>query len=426
MLSSYRTGAEYAQDCDRADPLAGFRDRFFMPKKADGSDVLYFCGNSLGLQPRSVADYIRGELDDWAALGVEGYFHARNPWVTYQDLVTASLARLVGAKPSEVVAMNSLTVNLHLMMVSFYRPTPQRFKILIERHAFPSDRHVVDSQARFHGFDPAIAVIESDDIEDILKREGSSIALVLVGGINYYTGRLFDIAAITKAGHAQGCMVGFDLAHAAGNVPLALHEQGVDFACWCSYKYMNAGPAGVGCVFVHERHAVDFVGPRFAGWWGHEESTRFLMKPSFTPMPGAKGWQLSNAPVFSMAALRASLALFDEAGMDALRAKSIHLTGYLEFLLDRIAGDLFEMITPRDPAQRGAQLSIVVHGNRGRAVFDGLKVAGVVCDWREPDCIRISLAPFYNSYRDVFDFVEIFLSLIHQSQAGAVARLARS
>jgi kynureninase len=418
----FDTSVTFAAEMDARDPLASFREKFHIPLAPDGSPSVYLCGHSLGLQPKHVREYIEQELDDWEKLAVEAHFRGRNPWLPYHRPLSEKLTAIVGARPIEVVAMNSLTVNLHLMMVSFYRPTPQRHKIVIEAGAFPSDRWGVKSQLRFHGFEPATSLIElkprpaegtirPEDIEALLEREGHAIALVMLGGINYATGQAFDMEAITRAGHAQGCIVAFDLAHAAGNIPVKLHDWDVDFAVWCSYKYLNGGPGCVAGCFVHERHARDFERPRFAGWWGHEEQTRFRMGPDFHPAPGAEGWQLSNPSILAMAPLRASLDLFAEAGMDRLREKSMALTGYLEFLLDQSASTKFSIITPRDPERRGAQLSIRVREN-GRAVCDRLNAEGILCDWREPDILRVAPAPLYNTYSDVHRFAERFLTAI--------------
>jgi kynureninase len=414
----HQPGPEFAAEQDARDPLAHFRERFFLPKTKTGEECIYLCGHSLGLHPKSAITYLEQELSDWSHLGVEGHFHARNPWMPYHRLLTQQTADLVGAKPSEVVVMNSLTVNLHLMMASFYRPTAERHKILIERAAFPSDQYAVQSQIRFHGFDPATSLLElqpragescmrDEDVESLIEREGGAIALILLGGVNYATGQLFDMAAITKAGHRKGCMVAFDLAHAAGNLPLRLHDWGPDFAAWCSYKYLNGGPGCVAGCFVHERHARAFDLPRFAGWWGHDEETRFQMGPDFHPMEGAEGWQLSNPPILALAALRASMEIFTEAGIQRLRAKSIALTGYLEFLLNREASARFEIVTPREPHRRGAQLSIRIRG-AGRALCDRMAEEGVIGDWREPDTFRVAPIPLYNSYQDVYRFVQRF------------------
>jgi kynureninase len=421
---TFRAGKQFAEELDHQDPLAPARGRFYIPRRDKGKEVIYLSGNSLGLQPKSVAEAITRELEDWQTMGVYGHEHARTPWLPYHEFVTNSLARLAGALPIEVVAMNTLTINLHLMMVSFYQPTRSRHKIVIEARAFPSDHYAVESQIRFHGFDPksSLLVIEprpgertlrNDDIEQLLSDSGDEIALILLGGVNYYTGQLFDMKRITCAGHAKGCYVAFDLAHAAGNVQLKLHDWDVDFACWCSYKYLNAGPGSVAGCFVHERHARENL-PRFQGWWGHQKETRFDMPPEFRAIPGAEGWQLSNPPILSLAPVKASLDIFDEIGMAALRKKSLLLTGYLEFLLDQIASEAFSILTPRDPLQRGCQLSITVKGS-GRKIFDGLRAAGIVCDWREPDCIRIAPVPLYNSFMDAYLFAEAFAAELHNA-----------
>lgn len=414
----YRPDADFAKQMDAEDKLGKLRAQFHIPKAKDGKDTVYFCGNSLGLQPKTVKAAINQELDDWEKLGVEGHFHGKHPWLPYHEFVAENAAYVVGAKPSEVVMMNGLTANLHLMMVSFYRPTKERYKILIEYTPFPSDIYAVQSQAKFHGFDPATAIIElkpregeatlrTEDIEAVIAREGKSIALILIGGVHYYTGQFFDIPRIVKAGHAQGCVVGFDLAHAAGNVPLKLHDWNVDFACWCSYKYLNSGPGAVAGCFVHERHAKSFDLPRFAGWWGNDKQVRFKMGPVFQPLSGAEGWQLSNPPIFSLAPVRVSLEIFREAGMDNLRAKSLKLTGYLEFLLKNLKLPGLKILTPADEAERGCQLSLTLQSN-GKNVFEALQQAGVVCDWREPNGIRVAPVPLYNTFSDVWRFAEIF------------------
>jgi kynureninase len=435
-----------AKELDKIDPLRRFRGEFHIPKRTDGSEVIYLTGNSLGLQPKRTREFIEQELKDWGTLGVEGHQHARHPWLPYHEFVTEPLARVVGAKPVEVVAMNSLTVNLHLLMVSFYRPTPTRYKIMIEKGAFPSDRYAVESQILFHTAEtqrrgelsdppasegefksfrpyeqravlpdkPLIELtpregettLRTEDILEAIEREGDSVALILLGGVNYYTGQAFDMKAITEAGHKKGCVVGFDLAHAAGNLELHLHDWDVDFAAWCSYKYLNAGPGGIAGVFVHERHARNFDLPRFAGWWGHDKETRFLMKPDFIPLAGAEGWQLSNPPIFQLAALRASLEIFDEATMSALREKSVTLTCYMEHLLAQIETDRIEIITPNDPAQRGCQLSIRVR-DADKKLFDAITARGVIADWREPDVIRVAPVPLYNSFEDLYRFTVI-------------------
>ena len=389
---------------DAQDPLGAFRDRFHVPK-----DVIYLSGHSLGLQPRSVRAYVERELEDWANLGVEGHFHARNPWMPYHKLLSEKMARIVGASADEVVMMNSLTVNLHLMMVSFYRPTATRSKILIEKGAFPSDQYAVKSQIRYHGFDPQASLLEiaGSDLLNTIEVEGNSIALVLPGGVNYSTGEFYDLEAITDAARAKGCVVGFDLAHAAGNVPLKLHDWGPDFAVWCTYKYLNSGPGSVGGCFVHQRHARDWHLPRLAGWWGHDEEARFRMEPDFRPMAGAEGWQLRNPSILSLAAVRASLDVFDEAGMGRLRAKSEALTGYLEYLITSGSN----IITPSDPRRRGAQLSIRIPGGR-QSICDQLAAQGIICDWREPDILRVAPVPLYNSFADVFHFAQRFCAML--------------
>jgi kynureninase len=406
----------YALAQDAADPLRAFRDEFLIPRHGP-HEQRYFCGNSLGLQPRGVRAALLQELDDWGALGVEAHFRGRHPWMPYHNEVRAGLATLVGAEPGEVVAMNSLSANLHLLMVSFYRPTPDRPAILIEAGAFPSDRYAVESQIRFHGYDPARDLIELEPdeadgtismaaIERALAQHGARIALVLWPGVQYRTGQAFDLREVARLAHAQGCVVGYDLAHGAGNLPLALHDSSADFAAWCHYKYCNAGPGAVAGAFVHARHAHS-ERPRFAGWWGHDQATRFRMGPRFSPTPGADGWQLSNPPILALAPLRVSLELFQRAGMAALRRKSEQLTGYLETLIRERLGDTLQIVTPREPARRGSQLSLRVAGGRerGRALFEHLESIGIVGDWREPDVIRISPAPLYNRHMEVLDFV---------------------
>jgi len=410
------TSEAHALALDAADPLRGLRGEFLIPQH-DGRDQLYFCGNSLGLQPRAVRAALLDELDDWAGLGVEAHFRGKHPWMPYHEFVRESLAATVGALPSEVVAMNSLSVNLHLLMVSFYRPTAERHAILIEAGAFPSDRYAVESQLRFHGFDPETSLIELEGdepngtismakMERILAERGQSIALVLWPGVQYRTGQAFDLKEITRLAHAQGCAVGFDLAHAAGNLHLNLHDSGADFAAWCSYKYLNSGPGAVAGAFVHERHARS-TRPRFAGWWGHDQATRFKMGPNFVPSPGADGWQLSNPPILALAPLRVSLEIFQRAGMAALRAKSERLTSHLETLIDARLADTLTIVTPTDVRRRGCQLSLRVAGGRerGRALFEHLATRGIIGDWREPDVIRISPTPMYNTHADVLGFV---------------------
>lgn len=416
---NYQNSLVFSRQLDESDPLRAYREKFYFPQM-NGKEVVYFTGNSLGLQPKITQDYILNELEDWANFGVEGHFHARKPWMPYHEQFAGPLSRLVGAKPEEVVAMNQLTVNLHLLLVSFYRPTKNRYKILCEARAFPSDQYALESQVRFHGYNPDEAILEveprngeycirHEDILHILKEQGSEIALVMIGGVNYYNGQVFDMQAIAEAGHQAGAYVGFDLAHAAGNLKLRLHDWNVDFACWCSYKYLNSGPGGVAGVFVHERHLGTKDIPRFAGWWGHDKETRFKMEKGFRAMPTAEAWQVSNAPVFSMAAHKAALDIFDQAGMDALVAKTEKLTGYLEFILDEINVSIpepkkkLEIITPGDKKQRGCQLSIVAHG-RGKELFNKLTAGGVISDWREPNVIRCAPVPLYNSFEDVYRF----------------------
>ena len=422
----YQATAEFADWMDQNDPLRIYRERFHLPRQANGEPQIYLCGNSLGLQPKTVRSYLDQELRDWATLGVEGHFEAENPWMPYHEFLTEAMAKVVGAKPSEVVVMNTLTVNLHLMMVSFYRPEAQRFKILIESDAFPSDRYAVESQIKWHGYDPEEALVELrpregeqliriEDIEALLAEQGQEIALIMLGGVNYYTGQYFDAKRIAALGHRHGCLVGFDYAHGAGNIDLRLHDSQLDFAVWCTYKYLNAGPGSMAGCFVHERHAQDFDRPRFAGWWGHDKETRFNMRFGFTPLSGAEGWQLSNHPILSLAAIRASLDIFTEVGMPALMHKSRLLTGYLEFLVDELRDERVRIITPRDPAERGCQLSIQLR-RTNRRLFDELSRRGVIADWREPDVIRVAPVPLYNSFREVYDFVAILQSILDLHQ----------
>ena len=420
MNEPFQPGRDFAVALDRSDPLGRFRDEFHVPRSANGEEEIYFVGNSLGLLPRRAPKYVDEELEKWRRLAVKAHFSGENPWMPYHELLAEPMARLVGALSTEVVTMNSLTVNLHLMMSSFYRPTRERHRILIEEHAFPSDDYAVESQAILHGFDPAEALvrlspgpgqhtIDTSRVAEVLERDGESIALVLLPGVQYYTGQAFDIEAITRFAHAKGCVVGFDLAHAAGNLVLSLHDWNVDFAVWCTYKYLNSGPGSVGGCFVHERHGRRTDLPRLAGWWGHDKESRFRMEPGFRPIPGAEGWQLSNPPILSLAAIRASLDVFLEAGgMEPLREKSVRLTGYLEWLLQRELGDAVEILTPGDPHRRGCQLSLQVKSNAsGRTVFERLEAAGVTCDWREPDVIRVAPVPLYNRFEEVHRFVEI-------------------
>ncbi|HEY3387891.1 MAG TPA: kynureninase [Saprospiraceae bacterium] len=391
-----------------------FRDQFHIPK-INGKDSIYLCGNSLGLQPKRVKEYVNEELEDWATLGVEGHLHARHPWLPYHEFLTQSMAKLVGANESEVVVMNSLTVNLHLLMASFYKPTKDRYKIIIESDAFPSDRYAVASQAKWHGFDEEDAIIlwrpkpgqhllEQEDLEDILRTEGEQVALMLLGGVNYYTGQYLNIAELTRLGHEYGIVMGFDLAHATGNVAMHLHDWDVDFAAWCSYKYLNSGPGSLGSIFIHDRLGEDLSIPRLSGWWGHNKDTRFRMRDEFDPLPGAEGWQLSNPPILPLAAMRASMELFDQAGIQNLRNSAKENVNHLYDALKSIAG--IKIITPENPDQRGCQISILVKEN-GRAIFDQLSQQGVIADWREPDVIRIAAVPLYNTRDDVEKFVDI-------------------
>ena len=413
----------FAKKMDRNDPLSSYRKKFLIPKH-NGKPSVYFVGNSLGLQPKETKKYVNEELEDWGNLAVEGHFDGRRPWMHYHKFSKKALAKIVGAKPAEVVAMNQLTVNLHLMMVSFFRPSKERFKIIIEAGAFSSDQYAVESQLKFHKLNPDVALVElkprpgehtlrTDDILQSINDHGDQLALVLLSGVQYYTGQFFDIKKITEAGHRVGAIVGFDLAHAAGNVPLQLHKHNVDFAVWCSYKYLNSGPGGIAGVFVHEKHKNNPNIPRFAGWWGHKENVRFQMKKGFIPMEGADGWQLSNVPVLAGAAHLASLQLFDEVGMTQLRKKSILLTSYLYFLLNDIdsSGDKFEIITPSDANDRGCQLSILMKKN-GKKTFNALVKKGIFTDWREPDVIRAAPVPMYNSFEDVYQFTNALSSLI--------------
>lgn len=402
---------------DAADKLSGFRQQFHIPVNKDGKEKIYFCGNSLGLQPRSTKAYLEQELDDWARLGVDGHLDGKNPWLPYHEALSAPMARVVGAHPSEVVVMNSLTVNLHLLMVSFYRPDAKRYKILIEHTTFPSDIYAVKSQLRFHGLDPDEALlflqpsegnmlIEKQDIDKVLEAEGERIALILLGGVNYYTGQYFDLRYITEQGHRYGCVVGFDLAHGAGNIEPDLHQCGADFALWCTYKYMNSGPGSLSGIFVHERHA-DWGGqPRFEGWWGTNKQERFMMKPQFQSLPGAEGWQLSNPPIMAMAPVRASLEIFEAAGMPALRAKSKEMVEFALSCLDEIDGDKINILVPDDPDSRGCQISLQVK-NADKELFRCLEAHDVISDWREPDVIRIAPVPLYNTFSEIFHFSEI-------------------
>jgi len=408
----------FAEQQDRADPLAKLREAFFIPRRADGSEHVYFCGHSLGLQPRAVARVVQEELDSWAQRAVDGHFESARPWLTYHERFAPSLAQLVGAQPLEVVAMNTLTVNLHLMLATFYRPTRERPKILIEKHAFSSDRYAVASQVRLHGFDPQTAMLEigpreseetvrQEDVLALIEREGAQLATVMLPAVQFLNGQSFELRSIVQAAQHAGCRVGFDLAHAIGNIPLALHDCGADFAVWCHYKYVNAGPGAIGGCFVHERHAHDVDLVRLAGWWGHDKASRFQMPHDIRPLPGAEGWQISNLPILSAAPLLASLPLFDAAGMPGLRAKSLQLTGYLESLLRAQFADSLTILTPSDPEARGCQLSLRLRrsSREARKVFDALAAAGFTGDWREPDVIRVAPVPLYNTFAEVWEFV---------------------
>ncbi|WP_346315883.1 kynureninase [Chitinophaga sp. YIM B06452] len=415
MNTAFETTASFAQGRDAADVLNGFKSRFHFPQH-NGKDSIYFCGNSLGLQARSVAGAIQQELEDWQNMAVEGYFRARNPWLYYQYNFSETLAGMMGCGEDEVTVMNTLTVNLHLVMQSFYRPNKQRYRILMEAGAFPSDQYALETLVRLHGFDPEDAIVEvhpregekllhTEDILSAIHRHRDSLAVVLMGGINYYTGQFYDMPAITAAAHEAGAYAGWDLAHVAGNIPLQLHSWNVDFAVWCSYKYLNAGPGAAGGLYVHERFGSDPQFPRLGGWWGNDEKTRFKMEKGFIPRNGAAGWQISTAQVFNMVALKASLELFREAGIERLREKSIQLTAYLEFLLGQTQLP-FEVITPKDPQQRGAQLSLFFPQN-GKAIQTRMMENGIICDYREPGVIRLAPAPLYCSYTDVYRFYEV-------------------
>ena len=412
----------FAKHLDQKDPLKSFRDRFFMPL-VNNKPAVYFCGNSLGLQPKKTKEYFAVELEDWATLGVEGHFHGKNPWLHYHKSFSKSLAKLVGAKSTEVIAMNTLTTNLHLLLTTFYRPTTKRFKIITEAGSFPSDLYALTSQVKLHGLNPKKTIIElkprkgeytlrTEDVIKIIDRHKAELALVMMGGVNYYTGQAFDMETITKAGHKAGAKVGFDLAHAIGNIPLSLHKWEVDFAVWCTYKYLNSGPGAVGGAYIHERYAKNKALPRLAGWWGNEEKNRFQMKPTFQPTPTIEGWQLSNAQVFNMVAHKASLEIFDEVSMKAFVSKSRTMTTFLEDLIKAHCkietGYKIKIITPGSIDERGCQLSIVVQ-KKGEELFKKITAAGFVVDWRSPNVIRVAPTPLYNTFEEVFRFAE-FLS----------------
>ncbi len=422
---NYENSLTYAQQLDKEDSLAYLREQFHIPKDKNGNDWLYFTGNSLGLQPKQTQEYIQQELRDWANLGVEGHFEAKNPWLSYHEFLTESMSKIVGAKPIEVVVMNTLTTNLHLLMVSFYQPTKTKYKIVIESDAFPSDRYAVQSQLEFHGFNAKEGLIEwkprkgeellhIEDLEKIVEEQGDEIALLLIGGVNYYTGQYLDLKRIAEIGHAKKCMVGIDLAHGAGNVQPNLNDSGVDFAAWCTYKYLNSGPGSLAGLFVHEKHAKNKELPRFAGWWNHNKETRFNMRQPFDVMDGAEGWQLSNPPILSMAAIRASLDMFDKVGMEALREKSEKLTGYFEFLINEINTDRIKIITPSNPKERGCQLSIQVR-NADKSLHQKLTEHHIITDWREPDVIRCAPVPMYTRFKDVYEMVERLKGLLGEN-----------
>ncbi|MDO7171871.1 kynureninase [Mariniflexile sp. AS56] len=423
-MPNYKLGLDFALEQDQKDVLSTYRNQFHIPKHSDGSDCIYMTGNSLGLQPKQTKAYVNQELEDWANLGVEGHFKAKNPWLYYHEPLGKDMAKVVGAQPSEVVVMNTLTANLHFMMVSFYKPSKKRYKILIEADAFPSDKYAVESQLRHHGFDDKEGLIlwkarkgeelaHYDDLEAILETQGNDIALVLIGAVNYYTGQYFDLKYITQLGHKHGCMVGFDCAHATGNVALNLHDSGADFAAWCTYKYLNSGPGSIAGCFVHERHANNKNLNRFTGWWSHNKETRFKMRDDFDQLPGAEGWQLSNPPILAMAAIKASLAIFNEVGFEKLTDKSKKLTGYFEFLLKQLENDSIRIITPNNPNERGCQLSIAVK-NANKSLHNKLTEAGIISDWREPNVIRCAPVPLYNSFQDIYYLVERLKTILNE------------
>jgi kynureninase len=417
---TFSADEDFAKQLDTEDPLRDFRDKFHLPAGKDGQPLIYFAGNSLGLMPKSAKEVVDQELEDWAKLGVDAHLEAKTPWYNYHEPLREPTARMVGAKPVEVICMNSLTLNLHLMMATFYRPTKSRFKILMEDPAFPSDTYAVKTQLRHHGLDPSDALVlasprkneftvPTEDILDLIEKNRDSLALAWMAGVNFFTGQFFDIPAITKAAQKHGMIAGFDLAHAVGNVPLAMHDWNVDFAVWCTYKYLNAGPGAIAGAYLHERHATNTKLPRLAGWFGNDPSTRFQMQlePEFVPVASADGWQVSNPPIFSMAPLRASLSIFEEAGgMRRLREKSIKLTGYLEFLINSAGSKRYSVITPPDANSRGCQLSILAH-EHPKELFKELQTAGVKCDFREPNVIRVAPTPLYNTFHEVWRFSRI-------------------
>jgi kynureninase len=423
---NFENTQEFARKADFQDPLKHYRERFYIPQH-HRSDCIYFTGNSLGLQPQTVSDYIDQELEDWATLGVEGHFRATNPWFSYHEQFPELLSKLVGALPEEVVVMNQLTVNLHLLLATFYRPTRERYKIICEAKAFPSDQYALESQVRLHGFDPRDVIVEvapregehnlrTEDIIATIQQHGDTTAVVLFGGVNYYSGQVMDMSTISQVARNAGAYVGFDLAHAIGNIELQMHDWEVDFACWCSYKYLNSGPGGVAGAYIHQKHATNTSLPRLAGWWGYEKETRFQMKPGFRPIPTAEGWQVSNAPVISMAVHKAALDIFDEVGMDALLDKSRQLTAYLFYVLDEINAEQseksIEIITPRDEREHGCQVSMLML-KKGREVFQSLMDHGVIADWREPNVIRVAPVPLYNTFEEVWQFGNIIKTILN-------------
>ena len=413
----------FVDEQDKKDPLKNLRDQFHFPLDERGNPKIYLCGNSLGLQPKQTSEYVKQELEDWAKYGVEGHTNAQTPWLTSHEDLAKPMAKIVGAKPEEVVIMNTLTVNLHLMMVSFYKPTKTKFKILMENDAFPSDKYAVESQLKFHNIDPKEGLIlwkpregehlcRHEDFESLIEHHKDELALVMIGSTNYYSGQAFDLERIAKQCQEKNIKIGFDLAHGAGNIQPNLHDIGADFAVWCTYKYLNSGPGSIGGCFVHEKHMTSSTIDRFVGWWGHNKDTRFNMRVGFDPTPTADGWQLSNPPILSLAGTRSSLDLFEKAGFDNLRVKSIKLTAFLEFLIDELDDSSISILTPRSPEERGCQLSIQMK-NANRSLFEKLTAMGVVADWREPDVIRIAPAPLYNSYNDVYEFVQRLKQCLH-------------
>ncbi len=422
---NFKNDLDFGRQLDEQDSLKHLRDKFFIPQHNE-KDCIYFTGNSLGLQPKSVKNYIQQVLDDWAMLGVEAHFHARNPWIPYHEIFPQQLSKIIGALPHEIVVMNQLTVNLHLLMVTFYRPTKERYKIICESKAFPSDQYAFESQVKYHRYNPNDAIIEvapgegehilrTEDIIKTIKQRGNETALVLFGGINYYTGQYYDLKVITQAAHEVGAFAGFDLAHAAGNVELRLHDWNIDFACWCSYKYLNSGPGGIAGVYIHEKHATNTSLLRFAGWWGYTKETRFKMEKGFEAIPTAEGWQLSNQPVLLLAAHKASLDIFDEAGINNLHQKRKMLTVYTHFIInninERLHKKVIEIITPSDEDKRGCQVSMFML-QKGKEIFDALTAQGVIADWREPNVIRVAPVPLYNTFKDVWQFGNIIETIL--------------